>query len=316
MADSMSNFRPIDRDTGFLLPPPNGAFTLVLGGGGVAGIAWMTGFLMGLADIGLDLRSAGRIIGTSAGSTVGAQLWSGLSLEELFARQVDARQRVREISPPRRQLAVLLEVSLACAEIADPLEKRQRLGRLAMDSHTVSEAERRAVIAGRLPSHHWPARPLQLTAIDAESGALRIFDAEANINLVDAVAASCAVPGVWPPVAIGDHRYIDGGMRSADNADLATGDASVIILSPIGGLEQGRGESTLATEITTLETGGARVIAVQPDPEARSAMGSNALDPSIQPAAALAGRTQGRNDAARLGDWVKCGPILESPPAL
>ena len=285
-------------------------FTLVLGGGGVSGIAWMTGVLAGPADAGVDLRLAGRIIGTSAGSTVGAQLWSGQSFEQLFARQVDPGQRAREISPPLSQLKTFLEAFQACANITDPLEKRKLMGRIAMDSQTVSEAERRAVIAGRLPSHHWPASPLQLTAIDAESGNLHILDADAPVNIIDAVAASCAVPGVWPPVTIGNCRYIDGGLRSADNADLAVGDASVIILSPIGGVEQERGASTLASEVTMLESAGGKVIAVQPEPEARSAMGLNALDPWTQASAAIAGRAQGTRIAMRFGEWgaVWTGP--------
>jgi NTE family protein len=290
--------------------PRKGDFTLVLGGGGVSGIAWTTGLLAGLADAGVDLRSAARIIGTSAGSTVGAQLWSGLSIEQLFARQVDPTQRAREISPPFWQLKALFEAFRVCADIADPLEKRKRMGRIAIASQTVSEAERRAVIAGRLPSHRWPASPLQLTAIDAESGNLHIFDAGSHVNIIDAVAASCAVPGVWPPVTIGHNRYIDGGLRSADNADLAVGDESVIIVSPIGGIEQGHGASSLATEVEVLNTAGARVIAVQPDPEARSAMGLNALDPATQAGAAIAGRAQGCRDAVRFG---KCGPVWTNP---
>jgi len=289
--------------------PELGGTTLVLGGGGVSGIAWMTGLLAGLEDGGVDLRSAGRIIGTSAGSTVGAQLWSGLSLGQLFARQVDPEQQPREISPPFRQLAALLEAFRTAAGIADPLERRKRMGRIAIDSQTVSEAERRAVIAGRLPSHHWPARPLQLTAIDAESGALRIFDAGAGVDLVDAVAASCAVPGIWPPVTVAGRRYVDGGLRSADNADLAAGDASVIILSPIGGVAPNGGASTLTAEVASLEAAGARVIAIEPEPEARSAMGINALDPSTRAAAAQAGRRQGRREAPRVSEWASAGAI-------
>lgn len=278
-----------------------GDATLVLGGGGVSGVAWMTGLLAGLMDGGVDLVSAGRIIGTSAGSTVGAQLRSGLSLEQLFARQIDPEQQSREISPPFQQLVALLETFRACAEIVDPLLRRQFAGRIAMDCQTVSEAERRAVIAGRLPSHHWPNQPLQLTAIDAESGALRIFDAEAGADLVDAVAASCAVPGVWPPVSLAGRRYIDGGLRSADNADLAAGEASVIILSPLGGVGPDRATTTLMSEVALLEAAGASVIAIEPEPEARSAMGLNALDPSTRAPAAQAGRAQGRREAVRFG---------------
>ncbi len=282
---------------------------LVLGGGGVSGVAWMIGLAAGLADEGVDLAAAGRIIGTSAGSTVGAQLRSGLAIAELYARQVDPARQAREISPPLQQLLAMVEAFRACAAIADPLERRRRLCAIALDSRTVSEAERRAVIAGRLPSPQWPARPLDLTAIDAETGELRIFDADAGAALVDAVAASCAVPGVWPPATIAGRRYVDGGLRSADNADLAAGHAAVAILSPIGGLALTGGPSALATETAALEAAGAAVIAVEPDAEARAAMGFNALDPSTRAAAAEAGRAQGRREAARFAGWARLARV-------
>ncbi|MFZ1990016.1 MAG: patatin-like phospholipase family protein [Alphaproteobacteria bacterium] len=293
--------------TSLTKPAPSdagGRTALVLGGGGVSGIAWMIGLIAGLADEGVDLRSAGLMIGTSAGATVGAQLRSGLSTEQLFARQVDPDQQAREISPPFRQLMAMLEAFRPLADISDPLERRRRIGRIALDSQTVSEAERRAIIAGRLASLEWPAQPLQFTAIDAESGELCIIDADAGVALVDAVAASCAVPGIWPPVTIAGRRYIDGGVRTADNADLATGNASVVILSPIGGVAQTGAPSTLTTETVKLKDAGATAIAVEPEPEARSAMGLNALDPSTRAAAAQAGRAQGRREANKLADWA------------
>src|SRR5260370_22782556 len=61
---------------------------LVLGGGGVAGVAWELGILTGLHDTGVDVRGADVIIGTSAGSVVGAQIASGTNLESLFASQL------------------------------------------------------------------------------------------------------------------------------------------------------------------------------------------------------------------------------------
>ena len=97
----------------------------------------------------------------------------------------------------------------------------------------MAEPVRRAVIAARLPSHEWPAHPLVVTAIDAHSGAFTRFDASSGVPLVDAVAASCAVPGVWPPVSIGGRRYIDGGVRSVTNADLASGCGRVLVLAPM-----------------------------------------------------------------------------------
>lgn len=107
------------------------------------------------------------------------------------------------------------------------------MGRLALAARTVPAAQRLAVIAARLPSPDWPDRPLQVTAVDADTGEFRVFDHTSGVSLVDAVAASCAVPGVYPPISVGPRRYVDGGVRSATNADLAEGCERIVILAPV-----------------------------------------------------------------------------------
>lgn len=57
-------------------------YTLVLGGGGVTGIAWMTGVLRGLEEKGLNLEQFDKLIGTSAGATLAAQITSGVKVED------------------------------------------------------------------------------------------------------------------------------------------------------------------------------------------------------------------------------------------
>ena len=98
----------------------------------------------------------------------------------------------------------------------------------------MSEAVRRNVIAQRLPSHDWPDRDLRITAIDIGTGELVAFDRKSGVELVDAVAASCAVPGAWPLVTIGERRYMDGGVGSTMNLKLATDCESVGVLVPSG----------------------------------------------------------------------------------
>jgi NTE family protein len=266
---------------------------LVLGGGGVAGIAWMTGLLAGLADAGQDVTGADLVIGTSAGATVAAQVGSGRPLEELLARQVDPALQAREI-------AVELDWEKFAAAIQPYLtqptvdERLRGLGQFALSAQTVPEPERRAVIEGRLPSHDWPAGAIRLTAIDCASGELAVFDAASGVALVDAVAASCAVPGVWPPVTIGGRRYMDGGVRSADNADLAAGYAEIIVLSPLG-LEAGLPTALPLPEVVSrLRADGSRVTVISPDAASAAAIGTNALDPATRVPAATAGRAQGR----------------------
>src|SRR4029077_1898373 len=114
----------------------------------------------------------------------------------------------------------------------NPQRARARLGHAALRAKTVSEAERRSVIAQRLPSHDWPQRRLFIPVVDAETGAVVVFTMDSGVSLVDAVAASCAVPLVWPPMTIGSHRYIHGGVRSGAHIDLAAGCERVVVIAP------------------------------------------------------------------------------------
>lgn len=267
---------------------------LVLGGGGVAGISWMTGLLAGLAEAGQDLTGADVVIGTSAGANVAAQVGSGLPVEELFARQVDPARQSRELMAviDWDKFAADLEPYM---EGASTLAERLRnFGRFALDADTVPEAARIAVIESRLPSREWPARPTRLTAVDCVSGELTVFDAASGVSLVDAVAASSAVPGIWPPVTIRGRRYMDGGVRSADNADLAAGAARVVVISPLGLESPLPSPLPLREVLTSLKDGGASVTLISPDAASAAAIGPNALDPATRVPAATAGRAQGR----------------------
>ncbi|MET7399208.1 patatin-like phospholipase family protein [Dactylosporangium sp. NPDC005572] len=270
------------------------ATALVLGGGGVVGVAWETGVLTGLAEAGLDLRDAGLVVGTSAGAVVGAQITSGLTLPELYSRQ---------LAPPTGELAAAMGPKVLLRYAAAAVHRSDRaalahLGHLALRARTVPEEERRAVIAGRLPVHAWPDPPrLRVTAVDAETGEEVVFDAASGVDLVSAVAASCAVPIVWPTVTIDGRRYMDGGVRSPAHVHLAAGCDRVIVLAPItGGI---RRSGRVAVEIAALGPD-VRSLVVTPDPEARAAMGRNALDPARRAASARAGHRQ----AATLVDAV------------
>jgi NTE family protein len=273
---------------------------LVLGGGGVGGIAWITGLLTGLADAGQDVTGADVIVGTSAGSAVAAQLGSGLPLEELYARQVDPALQAAEIMAEMDLDAFAAEIGAALGAAAGVPEMRRLVGRFALRAETVPEARRRAVIESRLPSHGWPARTLRIVAVDAESGQQRVFDNECGVSLVDAVAASCAVPGVWPPVTIDGRRYVDGGVRSIANADHAAGASRVLVVVPMGSVEPFPSDVPLERSVEELRARGAQVAVVEPDEASRAAIGANPLDPSTRRPAAEAGRAQGR---ALTIDW-------------
>ncbi|WP_030736360.1 patatin-like phospholipase family protein [Streptomyces sp. NRRL S-31] len=267
---------------------------LVLGGGGVGGIAWLTGLLAGLADAGRDVTGAGLLVGTSAGSTVAAQLGSGLSLAELYARQADPARQTAEIVPETDLEEAVARIGDAVRSAASVPEARRAVGRAALAARTVAEPERRAVIASRLPRHEWPERDLRIVAVDADSGEPRVFDRTSGVRLVDAVTASCAVPGVWPPATIGHRRYVDGGVRSMANADLAAGADRVLVLVPLGTAEPFPGEHPLERTVAELRARGTEVVVVAPDEASVAAVGGRALDPATRRPAAEAGRAQGR----------------------
>lgn len=267
---------------------------LVLGGGGVTGVAWELGLLAGLAELGVDLTDADLVVGTSAGSVVGADLASGVSLAELYEAQL--APSTGEIAA-QLGLKFIAKLSWAMFRSRDPVKARVRIGKMALASRTVSEADRRKVIAARLPAHDWPACRLLVTAVDAESGEFTTFDAASGVGLVDAVGASCAVPGIWPPVTIGGRRYVDGGMRSPANVDLAAGYQRVVVVAP---LTRGFGHmQSVARQVAGLGQD-VQTVVVEPDEAARNAIGRNVLDPARRVPAARAGHAQAAREAERV----------------
>jgi NTE family protein len=268
---------------------------LVLGGGGVTGIAWETGLLAGLAEAGIDLTTADVVIGTSAGSVVGAQILSGVAIEDLYAEQL--RDPTGEIAA-RIGLSAMALFVLSFLWPGDERSGRARLGRAAMAARTVPESDRRAVIESRLPNRSWPDRRLLITAVEAESGEARVFDRDSGVALSDAVAASCAVPIVWPPITIDGRRYVDGGIRSAANADLARGCDRVVVFAPVEFAI--RRSSRITGQLVSLGPG-VRTAVVRPDAQARKAIGSNTLDPARRAGSARAGRIQAAGVIAAIG---------------
>lgn len=265
---------------------------LVLAGGGLAGIAWELGVLLGLADGGVDVAAtADLVIGTSAGSAVAAQITSGEALVDSYARQ---------LAPTDTEIAADIDLPALQAMLADAAatagsgrELLRRIGEVALAADTVSEPVRRAVIAARVPADRWPARRLLIPAVDV-GGEFVVFSADSGVGLVDAVAASCAVPGVWPPVTIDGHRYMDGGVRSVTNADLARGAEVALVLTPT---PTGTPD-TVAEELQTAQVGADLVL--HADEAAVAAAGTNPLDPATRGPSARAGRALGRAEAARV----------------
>lgn len=283
---------------------------LVLHGGGAAGNAWEIGVVAGLFDAGLDVTKADLIVGTSAGSTAAVQLASAVPTE-LFAAILSAPQpktgsdRRAPIGPSPDHMEITSRIIAAAADAAD---MRRRMGAAALEADAASDgsaqAQWRAVVAARLPSRHWPEQRLLITAVDAHSGEPVVFDHHSGVDLVDAVAASTSNGFGVPPYSIGDKRYINGGYRRNENADLAAGYARVLVLSPFGGRSRhpvGWGMQ-LAAQIDELRAGGSVVETIFPDGESVKAFGADTMDLSTRRPSAQAGYNQGRGLA---------GPLLE-----
>lgn len=285
--------------------PRPGTRALVLGGGGSAGNAWLIGVVAGLADGGLDVTDADLIVGTSAGSTAAAQITSATPAA-LLAATLDppppskAGHGQAPAGRPRLGMDHLERMRAAIAASAGIAELRRTMGATLAADTTVDPAQWRTTVAARFAGDRWPSQQLLITAVDAHTGEPVVFDRNSGVQLVDAVAASCAGGFAY---AIGDARYIDGGYRAnADNADLAAGHARVLVLSPLGGrsfhpVEWG---THLAAQVGALRAGGSTVETVFPDDAALAAFGDNMMNPATRRPAARAGYEHGRALAGQL----------------
>jgi NTE family protein len=279
---------------------------LVLGGGGSTGNAWVIGVVAGLAEAGVDVTGADLVVGTSAGSTTAAQI-TGASPAKLLAAATSAPPPPRTGPPPGAAPGAgrgpagpvvdqLERTGAIIAAAQDAADMRRRMGAAALELDAASDGTWRArwrdTVASRLPGPEWPERALRITAVDARTGEPMVFDRDSGVDLVDAVAASCA-SGL--PYEIAGRHYLDGGYRRNENADLAAGCARVLVLSPFGGrtrhpLEWGM---QLAAQVDELRAGGSRVETIFPADDAEPLFGANAMNPSLRPAAARAGHEQG-----------------------
>ena len=274
--------------------------TVVCGGGGPWGTAWMTGLSLGLAEAGVNIRAAGTFIGTSAGSVIGSQLTSGLSLETLYARQTDPALQPQLLAPPPGRL----EAMTALLRLPET-EKLRAVCDLAKATQSLDRATRAGEVAKRLglASYDWPAQKLLITAVDTETLELVVFSNDSGVSLLDAVSASTAVPGVWPVTEIGGRSYIDGGVwKTAENAHLAAGAPRVLILAPmgaVGGTMLG-GTSGLGADVAALQAQGAQVVMIAADAASLRTMAPGPMAPETRRPAAEAGRAQARLVASQV----------------
>jgi NTE family protein len=269
---------------------------VVLAGGGYAASAWELGLVTGMAEAGLDVRTAVLFVGTSAGARVALHLASGVAHEDAYRRRLQPHPPPSEPPPAVDWVALRDDLARARQAGGTSAEILRRVGTLAVAAAAGrSGASRREIVAAQLPTATWPERDVRIAAVNADTGERRAFDRDSGIDLVDAVIATTASFGATPALFQGAH-YFDGGYYSSDNADLAAGCDRVLILAlerppgvpfpPVVSLEEGA---------KTLRDGGARVEVIRPDDATRAALAAagGVMSPGISAPAARAGRVQG-----------------------
>ncbi|MTE15037.1 patatin-like phospholipase family protein [Nocardia aurantiaca] len=272
--------------------PPNGTrHALVLGGGGAVGIVWMAGLTLGLRDAGIDLGRADRIVGTSAGAVVGANIAAGVDPGTMLVTPSPNSE-----APPI-DASGLMEILAMRPEPGESLaDQRRRVGARALEMNVGDPADHLARMGRLLGVTEWPDRDLIVTAVDVTTGELEPWTRDGRATLLEAIASSTSVPGVFPPIPIGGTYYIDGGMRSPINADLAAGADLILVLEPLAHM--------FPHAPSDSELGGATAIFVTPDADALAVFGPDVFDRSALEPAFAAGVRQAAEAATRLkGVW-------------
>jgi NTE family protein len=241
----------------------------------------------------VDLADADVIVGTSAGAIVGTVLATGQDLDSLDA---PARPADQDDSAPKADPGRLTEVFalLRDAGLA-PADARRRVARLALATETITEQAHIAGISTLITAREWPDRELLITAVDVETGELKVWDRAGDAPLPTAVASSCALPGVSPPISVNGRRYMDGGIVSGTNADVATGTDVLVLVEPLAHLFP---REPLERELAA--TGAGTVITINPDQAALATFGPDLGDWAAWQPARQAGITQAATAAERV----------------
>ncbi len=291
---------------------------VVLGGGGPVGIAWEVGLAAGLEQEGVRLSDADLFVGTSAGSVVGAMLALGRPTAELLATQhvITETEAPAGTTDGAFDLGPLIQqfIKLYTSD-APPQQLRAEIGEFALNATVAMTEEEWIATFNRTETvafGEWPQKPYMCTAVDAVTGEFVTWSKDSGVPLVQAVASSCCVPGIFPPVTINGRRYIDGGMKSATNAELAAGHDRVIVVNVTGGMEKRatafpalmeRAKKRMDDELGAITSKGGQVEMILPDDESIEAMGTNLMDFKRRGEIADSGLRQGKLEAARLREF-------------
>ncbi len=273
---------------------------MVLGGGGVFFVAWQVAYLNTLERHGLDLVDSEIIVGTSAGSVVASALAAGHL--RAMGTKVEALSRVPALlgvmAPagglhPSQQRAFDL---FAQADNARP-ETVSGIGHAALAAQSASARKMRTSVSVLLQERNWPAASLRVTATDAYSGERVVVAHDSRVRIQNAVAASCAVPGLFEPQPVGDRRCMDGGVSgTGTHSDLVAGVEKVLIISLSAHMDTAQAGMTMtadasAAELTALGATGTHHTLVGPEGVEMATL--------MDPASASKGMTDGAAAAAR-----------------
>ncbi|MBV9419119.1 MAG: patatin-like phospholipase family protein, partial [Alphaproteobacteria bacterium] len=279
-----------------------GSRALILGGGGPVGIAWEIGLAAGLEEGGVKLAQADRIVGTSAGSFVGAALAGGRTPESLVRAQVeqaekDAAARAAAPQGERRappDLAPLMKLMASRPATGATKEWLKEVGAFSLGAKTApEEAFINSFGSMAKLDEKWP-RGYACTAVDAEDGTFVVWEESSGVELGRAIASSCSVPGIFPAITIHGRRYMDGGMRSGTSFDLGKGYERVLCVAVVGNLGLDLMKGRAEAEVEALRATGAKAELIIPDANCREAFGPNLMNASRRGAVAKAGVAQGR----------------------
>ncbi|MBW2230002.1 MAG: patatin-like phospholipase family protein [Deltaproteobacteria bacterium] len=268
---------------------------LILGGGGVIGVAWETGLTTGLLQGGIDLRDADLVVGTSAGSLVGTRLAAGHDLSQPV-KQSPAAVPIPEGGIDLPKVTEIFRLWSQASRMDETL--CARIGQLASEARTVDQAAWIANAGRSVGVDDWPEKGMRITAVDVHSGGFEVHCRESGAPLHHAIAASCAVPGMFPPITLDGRDYMDGGVRSATSADVALDHEPdvAIVIAPICAATASFGalaERCLDDEVAQLRAAGTRVCCILPDGTDLEAFGPNLMDAGQAVAAQRAGHARG-----------------------
>ena len=284
----------------------NSKVALALSGGGHYGIAFHIGYLKGLFDKGIDLRTVDYIIGTSAGSQVSTTISSMIDWDTIWQEQII--EKVNETTPiSDKEMGELFQAF-------DQLAKESKstkawvdgMGEISKNTQpNVSLDARRDMIRNRLGSVplEWNDK-LNIVATELETSERKVFNAQSGVALIDALAASSALQGVWQPIPINGYHYYDGGSYSMENPDVVDDAVKVIVLTTDLPIET---PYALDQLVEQMKADGKDVYVVKPSDEVVSILQAyqyNTVNADMREEIAQAAVKQGATDYEQLKSFL------------